>query len=326
MRNKFRYQLRQKLKTIIEMRKKLSACAIQKFNGYELLRNHLKYGERKGFVPIDFIYEPTLDTKKSIFCYFAPYIYLSFNTSVEKLKNREKFLNHTGARQCHYCNNYFVKSAQKNEKTLVCCAGKAGFTFSFDAEEVIAYQDHYKKLGDVPFSIYYDFEITTGSVVFFDVKMYVVSYCMVIAFHRDLNIPRICIFRSYDQIHDQLTSLSYFEALLCNFFADKEHYDRTTLKQLEYAAFSVQNSERNTALAKIFSTELKFITDCLKFWFNKNHKVIELTAEAKSEFKQKNPFVAFVIFLFNLVQKIVGATMCLNLNIFFSRIFTVRKK
>ena len=36
-RNKFRYQLRQKLKTKNEMKKELSACAIQKFNGYQLL-------------------------------------------------------------------------------------------------------------------------------------------------------------------------------------------------------------------------------------------------------------------------------------------------
>lgn len=87
---------------------------------------------------------------------------------------------------------------------------------------------------------------------FFDAKMFVVSYRMVVAFHPDLSIPRICISRSYDQTHDQLTSLSHFEALQCNFFADKAHYNRTTLKQLEDAAFSVQNRERNTALAEMF--------------------------------------------------------------------------
>ena len=105
----------------------------------------------------------------------------------------------------------------------------------------------------MPFSIYYNFETTTESVVFFDAKMYVVSYCMVVAFHPDLNIPRICIFRSYDQTSDKLSSLSHFKALQCNFFSDKEHYNRVRLKQLEDAAFSVQNRERNKALAEIFS-------------------------------------------------------------------------
>ena len=139
------------------------------------------------------------------------------------------------------------------KKHLPCCAGKAGFTFSFDNGKIIDYQDHYKNFGDVPFSVHYDFETTTGSVVFFDAKMYVVSYYMVIAFHPDLNIPRLCIFRSYDQTPDKLTSLSHFEVLQCNFFANKELYNRVTLKQLEDAAFSIQNREKNTALAEMFS-------------------------------------------------------------------------
>ena len=63
--------------------------------------------------------------------------------------------------------NFFVKLAEKMEKHVSCCAGQAGFTFSFDNGKVIDYQDNYKNLGDVPFSIYYDFETTTGSVVFF---------------------------------------------------------------------------------------------------------------------------------------------------------------
>ena len=118
-RKKFRYQLRQKLKTKNEMRKELSSCAIQKFNGYKLLRNHLNYGKRRDFIPIDIVYESPLDTKKPILCFYAPYIYLGFHTSVEKLRNGEKLLNHTGARQCHYCNNYFVKSEEKMKKTSV---------------------------------------------------------------------------------------------------------------------------------------------------------------------------------------------------------------
>ena len=48
-RNKYRYQLRQKLKEKNQMKKELSACVIQKFNGYELLRNHLNSRERKKF-------------------------------------------------------------------------------------------------------------------------------------------------------------------------------------------------------------------------------------------------------------------------------------
>ena len=41
-RNKFRYQLQQKLKSKNEMRTELSACVTQKFNRYDLLRNNLQ--------------------------------------------------------------------------------------------------------------------------------------------------------------------------------------------------------------------------------------------------------------------------------------------
>ena len=63
-RNKFRYQLKRKLKEKNQMKRELSACIIQKFNGYELLRNHLNSTERKNFIPIDIVFEPTLNEKK----------------------------------------------------------------------------------------------------------------------------------------------------------------------------------------------------------------------------------------------------------------------
>ena len=268
-RNKFRYQLKRKLKEKNQMKRELSACIIQKFNGYELLRNHLNSTERKNFIPIDIVYEPTLNEKKTIICFFAPEISLGYYTSYDKMRKRKNVTNHTRARQCHYCNNFFIKSAEKMQKHLSCCVGKAGFTFSFDNGKIIDYQGHYKNLGDLPFAVYYDFETTTGSIVFLDARMYVVSYCMIVAFHPELKIPRLVIFRSYDQSPNALISLTHFQTLQYDFFDNPKNFNKTTLKQLEEAAFSVQNREKNTALAEMFSIELKFIVDCLKFWFEK---------------------------------------------------------
>ena len=95
------------------MRRELLACVIQKFNGYELLRSDLHFSERKDFKPIDIVYEPTLDTKEPILYFFAPKIHLGYQTGVEKIKNEEKVMNRTTAKQCHYCNNYFLKNAEK---------------------------------------------------------------------------------------------------------------------------------------------------------------------------------------------------------------------
>ena len=88
---------------------------------------------------------------------------------MQKLTNLEKVKNIfiQKVRQCHYCNNHFVKSFEKLQKHISCCSGKAGFEFSFDNGKLIDYQDHYSNLGDVPFSVYYDFETTTGSTFFF---------------------------------------------------------------------------------------------------------------------------------------------------------------
>ena len=140
------------------------------------------------------VYELTLNKNKIIECFFTPKIRLGFRTTIKKSKKGGNVLNHTHVKQCHYCNNYFIKSDEKMKKHLSICSGKAGFTFSFDNGKIVDYQDHYRSLGDLPFSIYHDFETTTGSVVFFDAKINMVSYCMAVAFHPDLKIPRLMIF------------------------------------------------------------------------------------------------------------------------------------
>ena len=136
-RNKFRYQIKKKLKDKNETRKELSACVVQKFNGYELLRNHLHSREKIDFVPIDTVYEPTLDHTREIDCYFAPDISLTFHAKADKFRKGQKYFNTQKVRQCHYCNNYFVKSFEKLQKHISCCSGKAGFEFSFDNGKLI---------------------------------------------------------------------------------------------------------------------------------------------------------------------------------------------
>ena len=94
------------------MKQELSARIIQKFNGCEILRNHLNSIERIDFIPIDVVYEPTLNENKIIECFFAPKIHPGFRTTVEKSRKGGNVLNHTHVKQCHYC-NYFIKSNEK---------------------------------------------------------------------------------------------------------------------------------------------------------------------------------------------------------------------
>ena len=168
-------------------------------------------------------------------------------------------------------------------------SGQAGSNFISDNGKIVDYQDNYKKIGDLPFTMYFDFETTTGMVVFFDAKMYVVSYCIVVAFHPDLNLPRLFIYRSYDQTINQITSLEHFDIVQQNFFEDKQIFNSKTLSQLKDATLSVINRENTTALTEMFNTELKFTADCLKFWFNKYRKILEINPKQKKNFYDNGP-------------------------------------
>ena len=82
-------------------------------------------------------------------------------------------------------------------------------------------------------------------------------------------------------------SLVHFFVLDFYFFNDPEIFNKNTLKQLEAAALSVKQKEKNTALAEMFSVELKFTIDCLKSWFQKNHKISEMTLIKRSNLFEK---------------------------------------
>ena len=229
------------------MKKELSACVIGKFNGYEFLRNHLQSNEKEKIIPIDIIYEPTLNDKKPIQCFFAPEISLGFYTSIEKTRKGKKTTEHCKPKQCHYCKNVFIKSAKKMEKHLSVCAGKAGFIYNFDNGKIIDYKDYYKHLRDLPFAVNYDFQTTTRNVVFYDPKMYIVSYSIIVAFYLELNANiarRIVTLRSYDQKLNALQSFTHFEQLEPCFFANPQNFNMKTLKQLQQASFAVQNKEK----------------------------------------------------------------------------------
>ena len=43
------------------MQRDLSACVVQKFNGYEILKIQLKGIEKRNYKLIDIIYEPVID-------------------------------------------------------------------------------------------------------------------------------------------------------------------------------------------------------------------------------------------------------------------------
>ena len=59
--------------------------------------------------------------------------------------------------------------------------------------------DNMKSMEDLPFSIYFDFETTSGKKIYNfdeDSSLYPVSYAFAVAFHPDLNIEKIFVVKS----------------------------------------------------------------------------------------------------------------------------------
>ena len=170
------------------------------------------------------------------------------------------------------------------DKHLSICAAKEGITYSFDNSQIIHYQDNYKYMEDLPFSVYFDFETTAGNAVFFGLQMYVMSYCMIISFNKALNFDKIVIFRSYQQTSIEPYDISHFKQEHVAFF------DQVTLRQLKDAASAVAFREKSTSLAEMFCIELKFTIDTLKFWFNKiiKPRSFEVDYNQKDRFEKDN--------------------------------------
>ena len=87
--------------------------------------------------------------------------------------------------------------------------------------------------------------------------MYAVSYIIIFEFYPALNIDQIIIGRSFGHSPNILTRLNYLthEQLLFK--------NNKTLLQLRDCATNVAAKNNLLAISEMFSTELKFASDCL---------------------------------------------------------------
>ena len=106
--------------------KQLASCLNQKYNGFQVIKNLFNKRERREFVRVDIIY-----TRRAFTIY-----------------------------ECYYCNKFF---RQKNKKDLhlKVCSGKPRIVYNFCSQTLTSFEDNYGAKGDVPFSIYFDFETTS---------------------------------------------------------------------------------------------------------------------------------------------------------------------
>ena len=113
------------------------------------------------------------------------------------------------------------------------CRANEGITPCFDNGKIISFQDNFEYLGDVPFTVYFDFEATTGDTGFFEPKMFVMSYCQMKSFfHPGLNFEKTVISRSF-QTAEEIYNFNHFKQERVAFF------NSTTFHQLKDATLVV---------------------------------------------------------------------------------------
>ena len=82
-----------------------------------------------------------------------------------------------------------------------------GLVYKFENQNILLFEGNTKFMDEVPFAVYFNFEITSGKKTFIfdeDNMLYPVSYVFVVALHPDLNLQKIFVVRSFNQTLYQL--------------------------------------------------------------------------------------------------------------------------
>ena len=283
--NKYRYLLIKEPEKQNQV-KQLASCLNQKYNGFQVIKNSFNKNERRDFEPVDIIYIPTKNAQILPDCYYTTNISNAYTALYsEGLKNYRAFTVY----ECYYCNKFF-RQKHKKEHHLKICSGKPGIVYNFCSQTLTSFEDNFSAKGDVPFSIYFDFETTSPTDSEWldpeDKKMFVMSYVIVVAFHPHFEFDRVLIQRSVCHSKEELTSVNY---LTREQFAFKIP---EIIKQLYDQALHVSKRTTKNALGVMFGIELSFVKSTLLNWFNKKvsapFKRIDQSVIKKYE--QENPF------------------------------------
>ena len=154
--NKYRQLLVKKTEKQNQV-KQLASCLIQKYNGFQVIKSLFNKRQRRIFTPLDIIYSPTKNAQILSKCFYTTNIANAYTALYsEGLKNRRAFTIY----ECYYCNKFF-RQKHKKENHVKVCSGKPGIVYNFYSQTLTSFEDNYKAKGDVPFTIYFDFETTS---------------------------------------------------------------------------------------------------------------------------------------------------------------------
>ena len=257
-----------------------------KYNGLQVIKNSFSKRERREFEPIDIIYIPIKNAQILPSCCYTTNIANAYTALYsEGLKTLRSFTIY----ECYYCNKFF---RQKNTKGhhLKVCSGKPGIVYNFCSQTLTSFENNFSAKGDVPFSIYFDFETTSPTDSEWldpeDKKMFVMSYVIIVTFHPHFNFERILVQRNVSHSKEELTSVNY---LTREQFAFKTP---ELIKQLYDQALHVSKRTTKNALGVMFGIELAFVKKTLLAWLNKKVSAPfkRLEQAVIKKYEQENPF------------------------------------
>ena len=283
LKDKFRYIIKQNS----EQKKyfsEVSACVVERFNGFTIVRLEFDNEIRKEFTPIDIIYKPVIKQNAILNCFFTSQLHLAYKAVYNQTTKWDK-LKSSCAFQCYFCGKFWTRK-DKLATHMKNCLGKPGFVYNFQTRNLLTFEENIKFKRDVPLTTYIDFETTAPTDCCLDPesnKMNVVSYVIILAFHPKLQLPRIIIERSFGHSLEKLCQMDYLTS-------EQLHYgDLITLKQLRDCALAVDKKTNVLAISEMFCTEIKFATNCVLKWYQNKYKNLELSIESKNEFERENP-------------------------------------
>ena len=234
----------------------LSSCIKEKFNGFTWAELKLSKNQKTDIMPINILYKPVRKANEFIKCYFVKDLRYAYRSIYQKVQ--KEFAGNT-LYECYYCNDLWVIRG-KYEKHLKICGKKPGVIYDFTLKNIVTFEENLKYYGDLPFSVYADFETTATTQDHLspeNKEMFAVSYSLIFAWHPKLNLPRQMVVRGYNHTLEELSNLEYLtvEQLALR--------NQTTTHQLQDCVVNVHSKRRKNSLVEMFNVELKFACDIL---------------------------------------------------------------
>lgn len=93
-RDKLRFLIKKKVFRKNEVTRNLSSSVLEKFNGYEIIKQKLAHKEKVDFTLLDIVYKPTYDENIPIPCFFISQIHLAYRSYLGQFTKEEEKIIH----------------------------------------------------------------------------------------------------------------------------------------------------------------------------------------------------------------------------------------